>query len=148
MTAGNGDRRSSRKDSWTGDELALDCVTQSKGHSASTTQIADGGDAGAKRDSGGSHSAQQQLLVVLGENVEQWGRGVAEDEVHVTVDESGQDGQPGQIHNLGIGRRITRRGDALNLPVFDVQRPVTLNSSAGPVNQQTSQNDLHHRIPW
>ena len=93
VAACNGDRRAGRQNARPGDQPTGDGVPQAKGHAAATAQVAHGGDAGAERLAGRRNAAQQELLVVLDQQIAQWIRGVAEDEVDVAVEQPGQDRQ-------------------------------------------------------
>ena len=80
--------------------------------------------------------AQQELLIVFGDQVGQWIRGVAEDEMHVAVDQSGQHGQSAQVDQLDIGRRLAGRADADDLSVVvHHYRPVALNRGTRSIDQ-------------
>jgi len=94
-----------------------------------------------------SDSAQQELLIVLGQEIAQRVRGVAEDQVHVGVDEAWQNRQTAQIDQFSVGRRLTHRFDANDPSVLHIQRAVALNTSPRSVNQPPCTDYLHQYAP-
>ena len=145
VTASDRDWRSGGKDAWTGDEPCIDRIAHAKGHSTSTTQVAQRCNPAAERPSSVGHRAQQYLMVVLHQDIASWVVGVAEDQVHVAIDESWQNCGAGEIEYFRIGGRFPSRADTRDLAIFDVECPITLNGRAGPVNQSSGQYYLHQR---
>jgi len=134
MAAGDGDRRPGRQDAGAGDEPTGNGVTQAEGHTASASQIADRRDSSAERLPCAGYSTQQKLLIVLGQEIAQGMRGVAEDEMHVAVDDTGAHGCGRAIAHRGPGtpRKITAtlRNQVVQLKVTLAGKSVRLESAA------------------
>src|SRR5205807_220783 len=118
-------------------------IAQFERHAATPAQVAHRGHPRAERLARGANAAQQQQLVIFGQDIAQGKGRATEDQVHVAVDEPGHDRQTRQVDHFGVGRRLTRRLDGYNLPVFDEQRPIPLDCGACPVNQTTRADNLH-----
>jgi hypothetical protein len=82
------------------------------------------------------------LLIAFGEHVAQRVLGGTEDQVHVAVNQSWQDGRIAQIEDLRARRELTGGRHSSDQSGIDKNGAIALNAAiGGAVDQSTSTND-------
>ena len=142
VPAGDRNRRSGRHDARACDQASVYRVSQAECHASSATQVAHGGDPCPQGVSCRANAPQQQLLIVLDQHVTQCIRRSAEDQMHMTVNQSGQDGRVAQVNDLRIRRKLrSGRYTGYGSGIYEDRQVAAHATGGGAVDQSTGTND-------
>jgi hypothetical protein len=149
VPAGDRDRRSGGKDARARDQALVYRISHAECHASSATQVTHRCDSTAQCLSGSIDRSEQQLLIIVGQHIAKRIRRGAEDQVHMTVDQPGQDRRRAQIDDVCARRQLVRRRHACNGAGIHKDCAVALHTAGtDAIDQSTSANygcSLLHR---